>query len=129
MTYEDYCLEQNSEASSIPCESCGFITAPFGLIQHEGLNGWVCGNCITDFERGRQNNIPDEVELWNGVRATRNKLLEQHSWTVALHSPLTKACQAEFMSYLKALHRITARYSSIEEVVWPDMPAYEYALT
>lgn len=69
---------------------------------------------------------PKPVTL-DPARAQRDRLLRRFAWTVEAHSPLTKANQAEWMQYLKALHKITVGVESSDQVIWPEAPAgFEY---
>lgn len=62
----------------------------------------------------------------NTVRQKRNQLLAKYQWTVGADSPLTKQNQAEWLGYLKSLHRITKDLGNPANAVWPTEPGLEY---
>lgn len=62
----------------------------------------------------------------NTVRQRRNKLLAKYQWTVGPDSPLTKKNQADWLLYLKALHRVTKDLDDPAAVEWPVEPEFIY---
>lgn len=62
----------------------------------------------------------------NIVRQKRNKLLSRYQWTVGPASPLTKQNQADWLVYLKALHRVTKDLDDPAAVEWPVEPEFIY---
>jgi hypothetical protein len=68
-----------------------------------------------------------DAEFWYIVKDTRNGLLDQYRWTIAIDSPLTAECQAEWLDYYRILNRITVDYDDPQNVLWPALPALTYA--
>ena len=70
--------------------------------------------------------LPPKTRPGPTIQVQRNRLLAQWEWTVSPASPLTKACQQEWMAYLKALHRVTKGLADPSLVVWPTVPGLVY---
>ena len=64
---------------------------------------------------------------WASVRNQRTRLLDENRWTVLPDSPLSAECQAEWLTYLKALQAITRDAEAPADVVWPTMPELRFA--
>ncbi len=65
----------------------------------------------------------DEGREW---KAQRDRALDRHRWAVMPDSPLTKSCQAAFLEYLRAWHRMTVD-STVKNFQIPTVPPLEYA--
>lgn len=119
-----------------PCDFCGAMRFPIELVhsgeltETEDDNGYMCSHCIDEAARLALSLAPVPIEeLWEDVRARRNQLLDKHSWSIREDSPLSLACKAEFLIYLRLLHRITLDYEEPALVQWPAVPELVYALT
>lgn len=60
------------------------------------------------------------------MRARRLALQQQWAWTVAADSPLSTACQAEWLTWLKSLHRWTIDFARPDDVVALAQPQLVY---
>lgn len=73
------------------------------------------------------NTALDDAEMQQALaKGQRNKLLEQYSWTVLPHSPLTPANQRQWLTYLKSLHKVLLQPAA-QKINWPKQPKLEYA--
>lgn len=59
------------------------------------------------------------------LRERRNRLLDSHRWTIAPDSPLTPKCQAEWLVWLKKMHKVLV--DQTDETLWPERPDYIYS--
>ena len=119
----------------VACPGCGTSYHPVAVVKLG--KRWRCGHCKINEERQsqvlieRSLNTEDhgwDSEYGNGVKAERNALLEKWAWTIRMESPLSEACQANFLQYLRALNRLTVNFSKPCEVVFPALPELEYEL-
>lgn len=109
------------------CDECERERAVFLLV-----NG-VCDICRLEAERGEGKKARARVgerraAAMADLRGRRNVELEKWAWTVRPDSPLSAECQAEFMAWLKRLHRLTVdvKEKDVLEFVFPDPPALVY---
>lgn len=64
-----------------------------------------------------------DTELAGSIKRERDRLVNATLWATADGSPLTDDCQAQFVAYRTALHRITLEFSDPSTVVWPSEPS------
>lgn len=65
----------------------------------------------------------------NVVRARRNAKLAEFEWTIGQASPLSPANRAEWLQYLRDLHKVTKDLDDPDLAVWPIEPELRYAVT
>lgn len=122
-------------AGPVACPGCGSPFDPVAIVKIG--KKWRCGHC--KMAEDRAETVARELaadpaqmgwdsELGNGVKAERNRLLDQWAWTIRADSPLTADCQAGFLTFLKALNRITSRYAKPHDVVLPTPPEVIFEL-
>ena len=96
--------------------------------------GGRCGWCLLEDKRGEAE-VEHKARLkdnsWQGpqgdaVRLERNQLLEVWAWTVRPGSPLSEACQSEFVTFFEKLHRLTVDYKNPKAVKMPEPPVLTY---
>lgn len=127
-TYEDMLLEAGQPVPrSIPCPICNRSKRPFELAEVEP-NSFKCSQCIIEEKRLFIDLHTDDWTSLNGedAKAQRNQLLNKYAWTVSPASPLSEACQAAFLEYLKELNALTVTYDRPSKVIWPEVPVLEY---
>lgn len=76
--------------------------------------------------------LPDRRSLENrmdAVKAKRNAKLSEFEWTISAASPLSPANRAEWLLYLRDLHKVTKDLDDPDLVVWPTEPELRYAVT
>lgn len=70
-------------------------------------------------------NLPYQVTALGKFRGRRNHLLYQSDYTQVPDSPLSDTKKAEWATYRQALRDLPQNYpdiTSLDEVVWPEMP-------
>lgn len=65
--------------------------------------------------------IPNQLELLENIRTTRNSLLNESDWTQFEDSPLSKDKKARWKNYRQALRDITIA-DDLKKIVWPEKP-------
>jgi hypothetical protein len=63
----------------------------------------------------------DNSSLLDGVRRTRNLLLDKSDWTQLSDNALSDAKRAEWASYRQQLRDIT-NTAELDDIVWPIQP-------
>jgi hypothetical protein len=139
-TLEDALIANGIEpAPRYACSHCHKSFPAFQFVSGAaaGLEGWACVACIQPAlrqlaveaaEAAQELAVdPWDTEAGHQIRADRNARLEATRWAWDAASPLTPACQALFLAYAAALHRITVDYETPQAVVFPEVPALEYA--
>lgn len=63
---------------------------------------------------------------WDAIRIKRNALRNDSSWSIADDTPLSDACRADWLIYLKKLQSITDDFTDPDAVIWPEKPGIEY---
>ncbi|MCD1591818.1 phage tail assembly chaperone [Qipengyuania citrea] len=110
------------------CTSCGRTTPMWALYVDESIETARCGHCLTN-DAINAPAVPNEGwdgEKGNDIRAERNQRIAAAQWAVLPGSPLSTECQAAFLEYIKALHRLTIDFDAPASVVWPDEPALDF---
>lgn len=94
---------------------------------------FVCGGCYQDMLRVAEaiartmtalvGTAPgwDSEEGW-AVKVQRNEKVREALWAAGPGSPLTPACQAEFVAYIEAWHRVTIDFAGPREAVAAGLP-------
>lgn len=106
-------FSSNAIEIPLPDEDFSNVVLPHHVVVEEGVARIL--NPIEINEADQQNLF--SVAL-NELRQERNKKLEQTDWWAVGDRTMTQ----EQINYRQALRDITETYSSIEDVVWPEMP-------
>lgn len=139
-TLQDRLLSQKKEVPEwVQCLSCGRRCRPFEIVDVTDTPGIphddACSHCFLDVQREKRGNEDRQwrkSKEWSGplgeqARAERNRLLDTWRWTLLPDSPLSDPCKLQFRRYLAKLHRITVDHQWPSQVIWPALPALEYA--
>ena len=131
-SFQDAC-SNNVVAEPFDCSGCGKTLPAWALYEPEGdedFPAWVCGVCIDAHAKSK---LPDQLppaDPWKSeqgkwLKAERDLALNNNRWAVMPDSPLTPECQAEFMAYMRALHRMTVDCTP-DTWTWPSRPEQTY---
>lgn len=125
---EHLAAQDDTGSGKHPCDNCGNPNHAFALVQHS--EQWICGHCITDMAREAAGEVVDEDTSWaselgSTLRAQRNMILDSIAWTFRADSPLTPACQAEWLAYAGLLNRMTVNAEPLTWT-WPVQPTNQY---
>lgn len=69
---------------------------------------------------------PWETEAATTFRVERDRRINATLWTTAEGSPLTTSCREEWCAWRIEMHRLTQKFDSPAEVVWPIEPVCIY---
>ncbi len=98
---------------------------------HNGNKYYGVPHCGYEINQGNKiyYGIPqDELDaawtsqLWDDIRANRDRLIQETDWTQTLDCPLSDEKKAEFLAYRQALRDIPQTYSDPDAVIWPEKP-------
>lgn len=118
------------------CPKCNGPKAPVEIVDPAGDGNWMCTMCMFSLAREVDKAIwaaklADTVTWESGrgteVKSRRSTLLDRNRWTIMPDSPLTQQNQAQWMIYLKNLHRLTLDNVDPKNVTWPEPPSLEYS--
>ena len=65
--------------------------------------------------------VPNQQEVLENIRTTRNALLLESDWTQVEDSPISEEKKAEWKNYRKTLRDITI-VDDLKEINWPKKP-------
>ena len=117
------------------CDNCLKTFPGWALyrpLKSEDCEVAICGACIASKAAAKTtakvaNTVaPWETEAGKFAKAQRNLALDGSLWAVMPGSPLTLACQAEWIAYRATLNRMTVDCADPAEWVWPEPPKNEY---
>lgn len=114
------------------CDGCNKQFPGWALYEPVEGDPWadaLCGACIMAHEAVEEEPpvlAPWETEAGKYLKAQRNIRLDGSLWAIMPGSPLTPACQAEWISYRAVLHRMTVDCDDPGVWVWPEPPTNAY---
>ena len=93
------------------------------------INEFVANKYKTPREKARAGEF-NNINLNIGLRAKRNKLLQESDWTQTVDSPLTDAKRAEWATYRQALRDLLSTHNETtihsweqyDAIPWPTKP-------
>lgn len=60
------------------------------------------------------------------ARERRNRELDAAAWTIRPDSPLSSACQAEWLLWMQQMHAVLMETTDLDNIPWPEKPGLEY---
>lgn len=128
LTVEDLVLELGIASDKLnprgyPCDGCGRLLPLFALIpQNDDMASCAC--CLIDAERA----TTPLFELgWNDIRGMRASELAKSDWTQMPDVP--QSVRETWQPYRQALRDITQQAVIPAEVIWPQQPSTEGAVS
>lgn len=120
-------LSENVIAEPRACDGCGVPTPAWALYRDDDSEPWQCAICLTPTAPAA---IAAPIEPWDTdlgqyLKAERNIVLDGFRWTIMPDSPLTAENQAEWVAWMRALHRMTVDFQP-SDWSWPARPDLEF---